>query len=423
LPPEGARLFGGFAANISRLDMRIAGETPLGGKRHDYLSEQRHVRNSLLSLVSSAGLALMLFLPVAARPSDLLTGINLGSSERLTVAQQNELLIDMKAAGVRLIRAEIGTDEKGLELAISARTLGIRIDWIVGFGGYLPGAPTRPYQPDKFPEMWEGHPLSYADPGQFRAYFGSMLARLEAAGITLAAFELGNEINWAAYNAEFPLPGQGRQFGLDDLYHEPEAKQIAVGYMQYLKLLRILKDVRDHSKLNRKTPIVTAGMANFEIPDGPLGRNEDVVSVDATFDFLRAHGLDALVDAYAVHVYPRADKPGDPTAAARRQERLADYGLAQCRPAKSAEGKPCWITEWGFAYGGDTKCPLNDTTHVLLVREMMSEFRKYHDAGRLVGAIYYTWNTDPWAKTIDPFSAYRCGGLTESGRLAIAPNP
>jgi hypothetical protein len=367
-------------------------------------------------------LALMLFLPVAASPADLITGMNLGSSGRLTVAQQDALLIDMKAAGVRLIRADIEPDEKGIQFAISARTLGIRIDWIVGFGGYRPGAPTRPYQPEKFPEMWEGHPLSYADPDQFRAYFSSTLARLEAAGITLAAFELGNEINWAAYNPEFPLPGEGRQFGLDDLYHEPEAKQIAVGYIQYLKLLKVLKDVRDHSERNRKTPILTAGMANFDLPDGPLGRNEDLVSVDATFDFMRAHGLDALVDAYAVHVYPRSDRPGDQTAAAERRERLAKYGLAQCRPAKSAEGKPCWITEWGFAYG-DTKCPFNDTDHVILVREMMSEFRKYHAAEQLLGVIYYTWNTDPWAKKIDPFSAYRCGTLTESGRLAIAPYP
>lgn len=375
-------------------------------------------------MIALAGISL--FFAAAAYASDLRVGVNLGSSERLTTAQQNSLLIDMKMAGVKLIRANIGDDEKGLKFARTAHELGIQIDWIVEFGGYVRGAPTRPYQPEKFPEMWEGHPLSYVDPEQFRDYFSWMLAHLEASGIKLAAFEFGNEINWAAYNAEFPLPGPGVQFGLNDLYQNPEAKQIAVGYLRYLKLLKILKEARDHSRLNRNTPILTAGLADFGQPDGPLGRPEDTVSVNATLDFMRAHGLDKLVDAYAIHVYPSQDKPGDPGAAAARAERMAKYALAECRPPNSADGKPCWITEWGFAYP-NTQCPVDDTGHVALVREILSEFRKYAEAGRLVGVLYYTWNTDPWvntdpwAKKVDPFATFRCGALTKSGRLAIIP--
>jgi hypothetical protein len=365
----------------------------------------------------------MLLAPLPANSAELKVGISLGSAERLTIPQQNALLIDMQMAGVKLIRAAITPDDKGLQLAHTAKSLGIQIDWIVDFGGYQRGAPTRPFQPQTFPEMWEGHPLSYADPEQFRAYFTSMLASLEAAGVKLAALELGNEINWAAYNAEFPLPGLGVQFGLDDLYHDPEAKQIAAGYLQYLKLLKILKEVRDHSKLNRNTPILSAGLANFEQDDGPLyiHKKEDVVSIAATLDFMRAHGLDQLVDAYAVHIYASQDRPGNQTAAAGRAERIAKYALAECRPAGSPEGKPCWVSEWGFTYG-ETRCPLDDKDHILLVQEIRSEFRKYADAGRLLGIIYYTWNTDPWSKTIDPFSILRCGGPTESGRLAIAPD-
>ena len=296
----------------------------------------------LLGLI--AGMALLA--PLLASATELKTGINLGSAERLTIPQQNSLLIDMKAAGVKLIRANITPDEKGLQLARTAKSLDIKIDWIVDLGGYQTGAPTRAYQPQTFPEMWEGHPLSYADPEQFRAYFTSMLANLEASGIKLAAFEFGNEINWAAYNAEFPLPGLGVQFGLDDLYHDPEAKQIAVGYLRYLKLLKILKEIRDHTRLNRNTPILNAGLANFEQDAGPLyiHKKEDVVSIAATLDFMRAHGLDNLVDAYAVHVYSSQDRPGDPATAAERRERLEKYALAECRPAGSTDGKPCWIT-------------------------------------------------------------------------------
>jgi hypothetical protein len=33
--------------------------------------------------------------------------------------------------------------------------------------------------------------------------------------------------------------------------------------------------------------------------------------------------------------------------------------------------------------------------------------------------MYFTWNSDPWSKTVDPDTIYRCGKLTESGREAI----
>ena len=40
---------------------------------------------------------------------------------------------------------------------------------------------------------------------------------------------------------------------------------------------------------------------------------------------------------------------------------------------------------------------------------------------RLAGIDYFSWNSDRWSKQVDPDSVYRCGALTESGRLAIAP--
>jgi hypothetical protein len=183
-------------------------------------------------------LALACLLAMAAaslpvRAQNVVVGVNMTNADRLNPAQQDAMLGAMRAGGVRVIRAGIVPNDKGVEFARQVYAHGLRLEWIVGFGGYQPGAPTRPYQPQEYPAMWGGHPLSYVDPEQFRAYFTPLLAKLEAAGITLAAFELGNEINWAAFNPEFPLPGEGRQFGLADLTHDPEAKQIAKGFLQY----------------------------------------------------------------------------------------------------------------------------------------------------------------------------------------------
>jgi hypothetical protein len=41
--------------------------------------------------------------------------------------------------------------------------------------------------------------------------------------------------------------------------------------------------------------------------------------------------------------------------------------------------------------------------------------------GRLKSLIFYTWQGNLHAAKEDPASAFRCGALTESGRLAIAP--
>jgi len=355
-----------------------------------------------------------------AQTRDAMVGINLGHAQTDTVEHQTALLDDLKAAGVHVIRAGIGADDKGVDLVKRIYAQGIKILWILPLK-YPPNVPVRPWRPKQFPGVWAEPAISLADPDQFRAYFALLLAKLEANNIELAGFELGNELNMTPFNGEFPVPGQGKQFGLNDLYHDPEARQIAKGYLQYLKVLSVLKDIRDHSKLNQHTPIMTAGFGAYEAPEGAFpppakpGTQTDMVSVNGTIEFMRANGLDKLVDAYAVHVYPWANGPGQVAAATGRQNRLARYVLAECRPAGRGDGKPCWITEWGFR-NTDTSCPMHEADQVALIEEMRNNFRPYVEERRLLGLFYYAW-VDP----MENFGVFRCGLLTQSGRLAIAP--
>jgi hypothetical protein len=82
--------------------------------------------------------------------------------------------------------------------------------------------------------------------------------------------------------------------------------QIAAGYLQYLKILAVLKQVRDAASLNHETPIISASLS----PSGPArtdsrgGLREDAVTINATLQFLRAHGLDNYANAYGIHIYP-----------------------------------------------------------------------------------------------------------------------
>jgi hypothetical protein len=370
------------------------------------------VQRLLVNIVVGCAFAAAI-LPSPSLAAGLVTGVNLDNPMRASVAGQDAILDQLKAAGVTIIRAPLTPDDNGISFAARAYADGIKIDLDLGFQ-YPPDAPTRAYQPATYPSIWGGHPLSYADPVLSQAYYQSFLDRLEASGVVLAGLELGNEINWTAFNAEFPLPGEGKNLSLDDLYHDPEGQQIAKGYLQYLKVLAALKDVRDHSKLNQHTPIILAGLAD-DGAEGPRPKSkDDSVSIDATLDFLRANGLDDLVDYYGIHTYPWESTP------ARRKAHLEKYAVAECSSPGSTTSKPCWITEWGIG-NKDMSCPLDDTGRAALIRETMDEFRDLANQGRVADALYFAWNTDPWAKQVDPLTIFRCGALTAGGKLALTP--
>ena len=151
-------------------------------------------------------------------------------------------------------------------------------------------------------------------------------------------------------------------------------------------------------------------------PNSPVWIKADGVGVDATLDFLRANGLDKLVDGYGLHYYPNAKD------AAGRLSQLKENGVDdECRPLGSARGKPCWITEWGVN-GVTGTCPaIDDSNRLKLVGEVRRFFGQLATEGRLKGLFFYTWQGGVHAENEDYRSAFRCGALTGSGRLALAP--
>ena len=183
----------------------------------------------------------------AIHAQNVVVGVNVVNPMRASIADQNTLLGQLKAAHVHVIRCGISADDKGIDFARRAAAQGIKLRLILG-PQYQPNAPTRPYRPSEFPSMWSGHPLLSADPELSHLSFQKLLDALDANGIVLAGMELGNEINWAAFNPEFPLPGEGKILSLSDLSHDPEGKRIADGFRQYVKVLAALKEVHDHSR-------------------------------------------------------------------------------------------------------------------------------------------------------------------------------
>ena len=350
---------------------------------------------------------------LAQQSHGLMTGMNAVNPLRASVADQNALIEQLKAAHVRVVRCGISDDAKGIDFAKRLNAAGIRIELIVT-PQFAKDAPSVPYQPKAFPNMWGGHPLSYADPELSRTSFQSLLSQLDANRIELAALELGNEINWTAFNPEFPLPGKGRIFDYKDLSSDPEAKQVAKGYLQYLRVLAVLKEVRDRSTVNGRTPILSAGLSD----PGPArvvpGGKEDAVTINATIQYLREHGLDKYVDGYGIHQYPWQTTPQ------ARKTAILNNGLAACGTGAPGQPKPCWITEWGLD-NASTSCPLNDKPRAAIAQETMGTFRDMAKSGRVAATIYFSWNSDPWAKQVSASSVYRCGAETETAKIALQP--
>jgi hypothetical protein len=252
-----------------------------------------------------------------------------------------------------------------------AHERGIKSDLVVELQ-YRQGSQRRPVVTD-MPNMWPSYPLSNADPARFRLVFEPLFNELESLGITFAALELGNEINWAGFNGEFPIPGEGRVFGREDLEQDPEACQVAGGYRAYLRTLTVLKDIRDHSRFNRETPILSAGLADPGSAGSRPTMKADAVTIPATLEYLRASGVDSLVDAYAVHTYPWAD-----TTARRRassKQTLSRRRVPTPRQALLADrmGLPALAPVSRQRYLGPRECVHS------------GDFRQFVSQGRLTG--------------------------------------
>jgi hypothetical protein len=263
---------------------------------------------------------------------------------------------------------------------------------------------------------WPVPALSDADPEEFSKWFEAELAKLEAAGVRITAFELGNELNTPRFNADFGAEkSPGRTLRLSELEnpHDPQATAVADGYRVYLKLLAAMKEVRDHSAANRNTPIIS-GMSAF------MGAARTSVTIPDSIEFLRKNGMDKLVDAYGVHNYPTGDTRVSGSARAAQLEQSGV--LSECKQG----AKPCWLTEWGLP-NKDESCPLNDAARAKAAQAERAAFQQFMQQGRLAAILYYSWSgvlpfswqhDDTNAKN-DPYTIFRCGALSECGKVAL----
>lgn len=359
-----------------------------------------HWKNAFLPLLS----AFMLWTSsVAADEKSLQHGVNRVNLGEKKSRQQTSILHEMANFGVTAARLTLAPPfAASLESVRQAQALGINVLMVVMTSSEPFYRSHKAALRTSHGRTWDVARLSMLDLVLFRQSIRDTLSALDDAKVTLAGIELGNEINWAHFNGDLvvhPKPNTPVAMSIDELSNR---EAFLAGLDKYIEALRIVREEAKASAYNKDIPIISAGL----VPSAPIYAKQigyEVVPAMEMIEALQQRGLDDLVDAYGIHVYP-----AQPTAEARRA-RIAE-AFAICAP--SPQGKPCWLTEWGLNNVQKT-CPLDDTKRAETAKEIMALLGEYEAKGVLDAAYYFDWDASP------VLSLKRCGGLSETGKRVL----
>lgn len=331
-------------------------------------------------------------------------GINRLNLAWLRRSDQERVLGEMAANRITHARLSLSRPvDKSIEALGIASHLGIRILLEIQLTNksYYPET-ARPRA--GFGRIWDVHRLSELDLDRYRKGLRDALGRIDALGIRLDAIEPGNEINFSAYNGDllvYRRPGEQTPRSIADLAGRAAFEK---GLDKYLEAVKITREEVRRTVHSSDAGVVSAGLSDLSA-DWADKRGMERLDPHEVIALLRKRGIDSLVDAYGIHVYP-GQKPAQ--ALAEQVKRILDF----CRTDN--DGRPCWVTEWGIANTA-RDCPVDDRKREDAVRAVRTVFQQLMDEGRLTAAYYYDWDTEK------SYSLWRCGRLSPAGALAVAP--
>jgi hypothetical protein len=167
----------------------------------------------------------------------------------------------------------------------------------------------------------------------------------------VAGIEVGNEMNWSAFNGDLPLAAKGQVISdLSQLAPETGSR-FEAGMAAYAKAMQIVKTAV--SSQGAHIPVVAGALADIDARF-VASSGATLVDPDLARSLLNAQGAFHDADAIGVHLYEPLQLNVD---AASRSGMIAQKLDACDTPALG--GQPCWITEYGIAQW-HSKCDIAD---------------------------------------------------------------
>jgi hypothetical protein len=99
--------------------------------------------------------------------------------------------------------------------------------------------------------------------------------------------------------------------------------------------------------------------------------------------------------------------------------RITELDRKKIFSACGHETKPCWLTEWGINNASQA-CPIDDAQRKQAIEAEPGAFSPFVRQGQLTAVIWFNWAGLQGPKE-DASAIYRCGALTNAGKLALKP--
>ena len=248
--------------------------------------------------------------------------------------------------------------------------------------------------------LHSSHLMSTLDLDRFRSVFADFLRRLDGDGLPLAAIEIGNEINWADFNGDFPIrpKGMGRFYDSEgDLASDPKASGVLAGFRKYAAAVRITRELLAASVMQRHTTLLSGGLFTGA-KAWTVASGGSALSHGYAMQIMRETGMLADVGAIGVHLYPTPDTGLDNVGGFMTQIRQV---TGECRLGQPG-ARPCWLTEWGFQKDGDA-CTVKDQDRLALFRAFEQSMACLSGEISIAAAYLYDWDDSK------QYSVHRCG--------------
>ena len=331
-------------------------------------------------------------------------GLNKVDLGWLDASKARGVLSDMKRTGVHSIRVTLTPPFSNVieNIAIS-NEFDLKVFLNINFNFPPFNLPTVDEQRFGSSGVW---PLSRLDPQHAMETLRPIFEEIAKRGLLLSGIEVGNEINWAGFNADLTAGSKDRKdsVGAPASIRRPE--DFSKGIMNFAQTLYLIHSyVRNESSTLKSLPLYAGAIADVS-DDQKNGLSSEYVGQMATLALMKSYGTDEFIDGYSIHIY--LSRKSDTKANQNRLKDISEF----CNSVGS--GKRCSITELGIAspMGGCGRPDPEGATVIVSALKALNPLIG-HDS-----SIYYF----DWDSRSEPFSIWRCDSLTDVGKALFDPD-